>query len=178
MRAFLCLFPDPDSALAIERWATQCWPYIERLVPGQNLHITLAFLGDIDRSKQNIVTELISEGNLGKSFSMSLDKVGYWPQPQVLWLGSENPPQEIGVLAGKCRRIANRAGIRVGGKRFEPHITLARKPSMPPQAPLLSPSFSAHFNALQLCESFLDRRGARYVVREERELAPDLKMGG
>jgi len=70
-------------------------------------------------------------------------------------------------LAVRCKQIANRAGIKVRGKRFEPHITLARKPSVPPQSPLIDPSFTISFDALQLCESFLDKRGARYVVREE-----------
>ncbi|MEM7256602.1 MAG: RNA 2',3'-cyclic phosphodiesterase [Pseudomonadota bacterium] len=166
MRAFLSLFPDPQNALAIEQWAASCWPNIQRRVPAQNLHITLAFLGNIDQSVAADISDMIAEKSLVAAFSMTFDQVGYWPQPQVLWLGAQNPTPPVNELAEGCRSIANRAGISVKGRQFEPHITLARKPSQPPQAPLLDPSFTIEFDTLCLCESFLDKRGARYQVRE------------
>ncbi len=167
MRAFLCLTPAPECALAIEKWAASCWPNISRRVPAANLHITLAFLGETDRSTIMRITEMMSEQQMVHEFSMLFDKVGYWPQPQVLWLGSHQPAGSVAVLAGYCRQIANRAGIRVSNRQFEPHITIARKPSMPPQSALLDPAFDLAFDSVQLCESILDRRGARYVVHEE-----------
>ena len=166
MRAFLSLFPDPQSALAIEQWAGQCWPNIERRVPAQNLHLTLAFLGNIDQCVAGSVAEMVAEKNPGAAFSLTFDQVGYWSQPQVLWLGCKATEPLVISLAEQCRLIANRAGISVKGKRFEPHLTLARKPRQPPQSPLLEPDFTVEFDTLYLVESFLDKRGARYQVRE------------
>lgn len=166
MRLFLCLFPDSHSALSIEKWAASCWPNIARRTPAQNLHITVAFLGKTDQMVADDVSQMLSEKPVGSAFSMMFDQVGYWPQPQVLWLGSQHRESRVEALADRCGKIANRAGVSVKGKRFEPHITLARKPSQPPQSPLLDPAFHIAFDTLCLCESFLDKRGARYQVRD------------
>lgn len=167
MRAFLSLTPAPRSALDIEQSSARCWPGIDRRVPAGNLHITLAFLGDIDHSTNIRITEMLAEPLPVEEFSTVFDKVGYWSQPQVLWLGSHQPDESLALLAGYCRQIANKAGIRVSNKNYEPHITIARKPVMPPQAPLIDPAFCMAFDSVQLYESILDRRGARYVVRDE-----------
>jgi len=165
MRAFLSLFPDPDVAMEIDRWSGQCWPGIRRRVPVQNLHVTVAFLGDIDHNTELSLIENLACVNSSASVQMTFDKVGYWPQPTILWLGSATVPVAIQLLADRCRTVANRVGIRVSAKRFEPHITLSRNPGTPPQAPLIEPSFAACFDSLHLCESFLDKGGARYAVR-------------
>lgn len=167
MRAFIRLTLDPKSALSIDRWCTQCWPSIARRVPLQNLHVTLAFLGKIDQASAVYLCDLLAESKTVPPFQMQLDRVGYWPEPQILWLGSSMPPEDVRLLADRCKQNANRAGIRVSGKRYEPHVTLARKPTSPPQPPLIEPSFTVRFSTFQFCESILDKRGARYVVREE-----------
>jgi 2'-5' RNA ligase len=173
MRAFLSLNPDPQTAMDIDRWSALCWLGIERRVPAQNLHVTLAFLGEISQQTEADINEYFSTSAAGETCQLTFDKVGYWPQPKVLWLGCESVPASLNVLAQRCRTLANRVGIRVNGKRFEPHITLARNPASPPQPPLTDPAFTVRFDSIQLCESFLDKRGARYSIRESWALTPD-----
>ena len=166
MRTFLSITPAPEVATAIEKWSAMCWPMIERHVPMQNYHLTLAFLGEINSAKLQAITESLDERALGASFELCLNTVGYWPDSRVLWLGSSETCEPIDKLAQTCKHIANRAGVRVSGKSFKPHITLARKLVVPPPAPLLEPDFTLRCDALQLYQSILDRDGARYIELE------------
>ena len=143
-----------------------CWPMIERHVPMQNYHLTLAFLGEVTNAKRQAITENLDEHEFGASFELHLNTVGYWPDSRVLWLSSSAPCEPLIKLAQTCKHVANRAGIRVSGKSFRPHMTLARKPAYPPPAPLLEPDFTIKCDALQLYQSILDRDGARYVELE------------
>ncbi len=69
MRAFLTLIPDPEMAMAIDRWAEQCWPAIRRRVPVQNLHATLTFLGEIDRNTElALVDKHASSSTIDRAF--------------------------------------------------------------------------------------------------------------
>ncbi len=166
MRAFLSLTPDAETAMTISQWSALCWPMIERLVPVQNYHITIAFLGEIDGAVQQSIVEDIENRNLGGAFALALNRVGYWPDARVLWLGSDKACEAANKLAQTCKQIANRSGVRVSGKKFEPHITLARKPVVAPPAALIDPDFTVQFESLQLYQSILDRSGARYVEVE------------
>lgn len=139
---------------------------LERLVPIQNFHITVAFLGEINNTTLQTLSENIDDRDLGAAFELSLNTVGYWPDSRVLWLGSSEACVPAIKLAQTCKQAANRAGVRVSGRKFEPHVTLARNPAAPPPAPLLDPDFLMRCDSLQLYQSILDRDGARYVEIE------------
>lgn len=161
MRSFLSITPDADSALAIERWSSLCWPAVNRLVPAQNYHLTLVFLGDISNGQLSTLRELLDDVR-HSSFEMTLKEVGYWPDSTTLWLGPDHAPEQLSALAVKCRSIANRAGIKSGKKRYHPHLTLARKTKTPPAMPLIEANFKVGFDSFQLYQSLPGNDGVRY----------------
>jgi 2'-5' RNA ligase len=161
MRTFFAVTPDAETSIAIHQWVQLCWPALAKPVPVQNYHITLAFLGDTSTDQMQLIEEAL-EGFTVPSFDLHLTDTGYWSEPAVLWLGPAAAPDALQQLADKCKRVANRAGIRVSQRRYQPHLTLARKATTPPSMPLLEPDFSFRVDSFQLVRSLRDRSGVRY----------------
>jgi len=161
MRAFFAITPDADTCLHIQHWCQQNWPALERPVPVQNYHLTLAFLGDITtRQFDNI--ELWMQQQAAPEFSLSLDQLGYWPDSHVLWIGPSSAPAALQQLAKDCNQAAARNGIKVTKKRYQPHLTLARRVTQPPAAALIDASFDFVIDGFQLYESSRRAQGPLY----------------
>ena len=166
MRTFLTLAPEPETALAIHRWCELCWPSLERRTPVQNLHMTVAFLGDQTPESveklQNIIENEIQNSAGVTEIELLLDTLGYWPDTDIMWLGSREVSEGLIRLHSKCKQAANRLGAKAGGKSYTPHITLARKLNVPPPAALVDPSFRFYAQTLELWSSVREANGARY----------------
>lgn len=160
MRTFLTLVPDARTALAIHQWSELCWPGLLRRIPVQNFHLTVAFLGDTDDRALQTLAEVF-DGFEHQPINVTLDQVGYWTDSEVLWLGSRKVPEALSTLHAKCRSAANRVGAKGGAKRYQPHITLARKVVAPPAA-LIEPDFAFTAETLELWSSVRETKGARY----------------
>ncbi len=160
-RCFFAITPDPQTLFAIDAWRERCWHGLQRPTPMQNYHMTLAFLGTVDaRRVHDLEQQLESVDKVG--CEVVLDDAGYWPANGIVWLGCRVPNPALIELAGLCRRLANRAGIGVDGKRFTPHVTLARGQVEPPPPPLMPPDLRFEAAELVLYESLRDGRGTRY----------------
>ncbi len=139
-----------------------------RWVPGNQLHLTLRFIGEADEALfQAIKTGLT--GVRGASFSLALKGVGHFPpgkHPRVLWVGME----ESGPLLELQREVELAligVGIEPEERRFSPHITLARLKETPAAAVV---AFEERFGAFRtepfpvrefyLYSSTLTREGA------------------
>lgn len=161
MRTFLTFAPDYETALAISRWSELCWPMLDRRIPVQNFHLTVAFLGETDDTALQKLSEIFEDFSHA-SFVLHLNDIGYWPDSNVLWLGPSDIPDELTTLHKICKQAGNRIGAHAGGKRYQPHLTLARKLTLPPGSALMQPEFVFKVDALQLWSSVREAKGARY----------------
>lgn len=165
MRAFLGISLNAQTKLAIESWRNRVFPHFKDSVPAANYHITLAFLGQISLVQQDQLSQEIDQQKHVNQFSVSLDSIGYWSKPKVLWLGcktvSENQLQLVNVLS-KC---ANWAGINLQKREYQAHLTLVRKCQFNPPAPLITPDFHFVVQAFHLYESVSGHNGVKYVIR-------------
>ncbi|MBX2879049.1 MAG: RNA 2',3'-cyclic phosphodiesterase [Granulosicoccus sp.] len=161
MRVFLCIAPDSATAIKIDRWCTLCWPALDKPIPIQNYHITTAFLGELNDHALKKLSQFL-DGFSQSAFEVCLDDVGYWPDSGALWLGTQQESGPLIQLHRQCKNAANKIGAKGGGKRYQPHLTLARKLSVPPHAALVQPEFKFSVDALQLWSSTLQAKGAIY----------------
>jgi len=162
MRTFFAITPDAQTCLSINEWVRLCWPALERPVAVQNYHVTLAFLGDTSADQLRFIEEAF-ENHQAPAFSLNLTETGYWSESDALWLGPSEVPGTLQSLADKCKRVANKAGIRVSQRRYQPHLTLARKNTVPPSMPLIDPAFAFTAESFQLVQSLRERSGVRYT---------------
>lgn len=96
-----------------------------RPVAAANMHITLAFLGEISAEKQAALTSMA--GRIHQSgFTLHLDDAGQWLRSRVVWLGTRQPPRGLLQLANLLRAQAARSGCYQSPQPFHPHLTLLR----------------------------------------------------
>lgn len=96
----------------------------------QDLHITLAFLGNADQTKLEESRKLIQSALTNhSSFELILDHLGIFGRkdsPRIFWAGAEESASLKDVretVFSSCRI----AGFELETRPFSPHITLARK---------------------------------------------------
>lgn len=99
-------------------------------VPAENIHLTIKFLGDTDRSLiPRIISAINSVATSYQPFETELDLVGAFPnlqRPRVFWVGSS---REMPGLANLARDIDHQLQALKFAKEtrpFKAHLTLGR----------------------------------------------------
>jgi 2'-5' RNA ligase len=95
-------------------------------------HVTLAFLGQVDESAAaRLVPRLERAARRHRAFRLAFCGAGAFPSParaNVLWSGLSGDKGALAHLAESVAAGARRAGAPPPdkGRRFQPHLTLAR----------------------------------------------------
>lgn len=125
-RVFFALWPDDAARNAIERASRRA----VRLSGGRptakrNLHITVAFLGDVDDEALERAAGIppIEVGPI----ELELDVLGFFPAARVLWLGPRTVPPALTTLEQSLWDGLERAGFEREPRIYRPHLTLARR---------------------------------------------------
>lgn len=100
-------------------------PEAGRPVAADNLHLTLAFLGEVSAEKEKALS-LLAGRIRQPGFTLTLDDAGQWLRSRVVWLGMRQPPRGLIQLANMLRSQAARSGCFQSNRPFHPHITLLR----------------------------------------------------
>ena len=132
MRAFVALdLPDPLRD-ALER--VQEGLPVGRAVPPENLHLTLAFLGEPTDAALDEMHRLLS-GIEAPGFELSLSGLDTYGgrTPKVLVATARAHPA-LSALHDRVRQAAHAAGLELPRERFRPHVTLARFGGVLPRA--------------------------------------------
>ena len=125
MRAFVAL--DLPEALAEELARLQAGLTVGRVLPEDNLHLTLAFLGEIGEPQARDVAEALAGLRLAPVELVlgGLDLFG-GRRPGALVIAARGAGLEH--LQGKVAQAVRDAGVTLERRRFRPHVTLARLP--------------------------------------------------
>lgn len=96
-----------------------------RWLPDENFHLTLAFIGEVDRHGLNDVA-LALGGISAPRFDLRLKGCGFFGdrKPRALWVGAE-PNPHLSHLQSKVGVALARAGFVLEKRKFMPHVTLA-----------------------------------------------------
>jgi len=138
------------------------------------LHLTLAFVGETDRHGLQAATDALAtlvapppDLKLGQFGTFDTERPG---RTGTLWIGVE-PADTLASLAQATRTALRRAGLAPDPRKFTPHITLARFGSAGASRERLRPWFTHtpvprgnwRPTALHLVESTLGHEGAHYT---------------
>lgn len=169
-RLFFALWPDTALRETIYK-ATR--PVVRasggKPVPADNFHITLLFLGSLVPEQAAVARE-VAGAVRSEAFQLVLDRLGFWPQPRVVWLGAEQVPRAAGELATGLTSALRARGLRLEVAPFVPHVTLARKVSRPGSFGQLT-AVQWPAKAFVLVRSAVGPAGSNYTVLEEWPLA-------
>lgn len=100
-----------------------------RWQPDENVHLTLAFLGNVDEAQvEECAQRLAATAARHRTFQLASSRLGAFPsalRPSVIWLGLQ--AETTGTLASLQRDIASAyRDIREDARPFRPHLTLGR----------------------------------------------------
>ena len=104
-----------------------------RWVTPDAMHITLAFLGQLEESKAAPLLDALRQevAEVG-SFELSVGKLGTFGErrrragAQVIWVGLEGNVDALGELHERVSGAVGHVGLRVESRGFQTHITLGR----------------------------------------------------
>jgi 2'-5' RNA ligase len=105
------------------------------------LHLTLAFAGMVTAPVRQCLETAAADIHC-PAFDLSIDFVGHWPKPRILWIGPSHTPPALWLLAGALRTVLADCDSQTETRPYQPHITLARKIS--------AANFSQHGSAQAL----------------------------
>lgn len=166
LRLFCALWPDP----AVREQLTRQQQHISgRRVPTDNLHLTLAFLGDQPRSLLPSLEAGLEILAL-PALQLTIDRLGYFNKPRIAWAGPSTPPAAL--MSMQQALWQNLAALSIGlipPAQFTPHVTLARAAAEPDT--LLADPVIWQVNKLALLSSVNTPAGPVYTPLAERALA-------
>jgi len=98
-----------------------------RWIDPENYHITLRFIGDVDGQTADEVANSLDRLSNSLRFPIRLTHLGTFggDKPRALFAGVE-PSEALSRLQAAHERILQRAGLPPDGRKFVPHVTLAR----------------------------------------------------
>jgi RNA 2',3'-cyclic 3'-phosphodiesterase len=145
----------------------------------EQLHITLRFIGEVDRHQAEDIAALLGHVR-HPGFALSLAESGTFERNgrvDALWIGVQ-PRERVKALHDKIDRTLTRAGVVPDARAFLPHITIARfarSAAVPPDiaAGITVPSLDPFaVTSFELFESHLGSEGAVYDTVARYPLAP------
>ena len=136
-RLFFALWPTSDLQAKLAAWAAQVAGR-GRPMRRENLHLTLAFLGDTDAALVPSLLALAADVRFA-AFRLQLDRTGYWKHNRIIWCGAAEEPRSLTALVADLRARLGAAGIRFDPKAFVSHVTLVRNAAGLPAAPAWIP---------------------------------------
>ena len=165
-RLFFAAWPSPEVQQALGRVARdlkrECGG---RAVPAGNIHLTLAFLGDVDPARLTHL-ESLAASIPARRFELALDRTGCWLHNRIVWAGVERCPEALRDLAGSLARALAAAGFRVEKRKYVPHVTLIRDARRAPSRAAM-PGVAWPVSRFALVESVPGGRGRVYRVLRE-----------
>ena len=174
LRTFIAVKIAPTHAL--RNVHSQLAELAEQFRPASlaNLHVTLKFLGDTAESQISDISTVVERvAHLQPRFTVQLVGLGVFPhirRPSVVWVGM-TPAEPLCRLAAELDCGLTALGFSAEGREFQPHLTILRVKSRPPEGlfTLLAADAQTDFGMteishVELVESQLGRGGPHYTT--------------
>jgi 2'-5' RNA ligase len=145
-----------------------------------SIHLTLKFLGEIDRAHLPSLTDALRAGSTGPGFTLEVRGLGGFPNlnnPRVIWCGIQGEIGQLSALQLQIEKSCAGLGFAAEEREFHPHLTLGRVQGKRNLHPLLDyirigSELENKFvvDRFNIYESALTPRGAVYRILATIEL--------
>lgn len=137
-------------------------------VPAANLHVTMAFLGQVPQRRLADLAEAARAAALGPRcdpLELRFDHLEYWRGAQLLCAAPGSPCAPVAALADVLKARLTQSGFAPDLKPFRAHVTVVRKVSRAGSIANM-PAVTWRFTHLALIESRTLPQGSLYSVVE------------
>ncbi len=101
-----------------------------RWVNPTSIHLTLKFLGNVNRSRiqdiENVMSPIFA---IQRELELKISGIGAFPnmsQPRVIWVGVSDPSGRLVKVVSSIEKAFNDLGFDPESRPFNPHLTLGR----------------------------------------------------
>jgi RNA 2',3'-cyclic 3'-phosphodiesterase len=162
VRLFFALWPPRGTAQALGEWAADvCAQSGGRPTAIDNIHLTLAFLGEADP----VLAASAARTVKGRRHELPIDAARYVRKNEMVWVAPTTLPTALGELAADLHRALRAAGFMLEERPFAAHVTLIRKARMPNSIPPL-PRVAWPIEEFVLMRSRTSPKGSTYEALE------------
>lgn len=169
-RLFIAL-PIADDVIAELARVARDGPRDWRWVKPDAMHLTLAFLGEVEEGRVAAAERALRRGAEGApALELAAAGLGAFPdqrRARVLWAGVAGDLRQLAALQTGIALALGSEGFELDGKPFHPHLTLARARVPQPLPPSLDRAQrfgSWRATEVRLYRSHLGPQGPRYEV--------------
>jgi len=169
-RLFFALWPSDETRQNIvETFTRLSHPTKGRVTRSANLHLTLHFVGQVTEEVKDCM-HAAAQTIHAPGFEFKLDRLGYFPRSNILWMGSQETSAELSELHKSLGMAIAACGYQLEARAYAPHLTLMRKCSRP-SFNAVSFSIAWQVNDFVLAESTTTESGVHYQVIEKYALS-------
>jgi 2'-5' RNA ligase len=159
-RVFFALWPDDVVRAELRKISGVIPDSKGKRVPPENFHITLAFLGNVDRPILQCAID--AAGSIrGEPFEIRLDSLDWWKRPKIIWLGATSIPSRLTALESSLSESLTQCGYKRDHPTYRPHLTLFRKAGGPPGSDPIQ-AVDWRIESFSLIESVTHPDGVQY----------------
>jgi RNA 2',3'-cyclic 3'-phosphodiesterase len=172
-RCFIAVYPDAGALEGIAEYIGCCRGFNNTIRwehPAQ-VHITMKFIGDIERGKIRLIEADLRERLSGQCvLNARIDKTGAFPNfrnPSIVWVGFSEIQHGLQAIQRVIEDVCESAGTMRERKAFTPHFTIGRVKNYSKIGDLQNDleacslgSLPVVFDALRIMESTLTPAGA------------------
>jgi 2'-5' RNA ligase len=134
VRAFIAIELSEDVLSQVARLQARVRqdlpPGLVRWVRPGGIHLTLKFLGDVERAYLPEIEHALREACASHApFILRVDGLGCFPnprRPRVVWIGVQDDGQALGALQRAVEQAIAPLGFPTERRGFHPHLTLGR----------------------------------------------------
>jgi len=129
MRVFIAAPCPQDAKAELAKAAEKVGSFGDmKIVPEENMHLTLRFLGEVDEGMIESLTDALGRIKRPRGFDVCIKGLGAFPSPgaaKVVWAGVEKGGEELKELNAEIENAVASLGF-AGDERFSSHYTIAR----------------------------------------------------
>jgi 2'-5' RNA ligase len=127
LRVFFALWPDRNTRSELHACGLAlCARHGGRAVVRDNLHLTLAFVGEQPLQRVDELLRLAARIK-GRAFTLTLNRAGCWQTPRILWCAPDIVPPALAALNAELGAALQARDFRIESRPYLPHVTLVRK---------------------------------------------------
>jgi 2'-5' RNA ligase len=163
LRLFFALWPPKEVAGALHAWAQAAQAVTGgRVTREATIHLTLAFLGDVEGERVAALLECARRVRCGP-FDLRIDEGRWWAHNGIVWAGPSVLPEPLRDLAAQLDGALKAGGFRTEKREFKAHVSLVRRAETGAVLPALEP-VDWRAEEFVLVRSALSSKGPAYAT--------------
>jgi 2'-5' RNA ligase len=164
LRVFFALWPAEAERAALATWQQPLRQLCGgRLVPADNVHNTLVFLGEVEFERMEVL-QLAAQEVRGAEFQLSYDIPRYWGHNHIVYAAPVTVPAKLMQLVNDLRKKMQQHHFKFDSRAYKPHVTLLRNARWTDSPFPEMPQVIWKMREFVLVQSLSEGQGVRYEV--------------